>query len=167
MQLLELAAFLAPEPIPLTLFTEHAELLDEPLRTAAADPDALADAVGALVGYSLARRHADGFQVHRLVQAVIRHQLPPDRQQAIAHRAVALLAAASPGDPENPANWAGYARLAPHVLATGPLVDTSPAGRQLVLDTAHYLQAHGDSSGSRAVCEQVLDRWRVDPRPRC
>ena len=165
-QLLELAAFLAPEPVPLSLIHDHAALLGEPLRTAAADPDALADTLGALVGYSLARRHADGFQVHRLVQAVIRQQLPPDRQHAIAHRAVALLAAASPGDPENPASWAGYAQLAPHVLAAGPLVDSSPAGRQLVLDTAHYLRAHGDRSGSRAVCEQVLDRWRVDPRPR-
>ena len=56
-QLLELAAFLAPEPIPLSLFGDHADLLDEPLRATAADPDALADTVGALVGYSLARRH--------------------------------------------------------------------------------------------------------------
>src|SRR3712207_3928533 len=77
-QLLELAAFLAPDPIPLSLFGEHAELLDEPLRATAADPDALADALGALVGYSLARRHPDAFEVHRLVAAVIRHRLPPD-----------------------------------------------------------------------------------------
>jgi hypothetical protein len=53
-QLLELAAFLAPEPIPLRLFTAHPELLDEPLRTAAADPDALDDVLGAVVGLSLA-----------------------------------------------------------------------------------------------------------------
>src|SRR5205814_112017 len=121
-QLLELAAFLAPEPIPLTLVSEHAALLEEPLRATAADPDALADTVGALVGYSLARRHQDGFQVHRLVQAVIRHQLPADRQQATAEQVVALLAASAPGDPENPASWAGYAQLAPHVLATAPWV---------------------------------------------
>ena len=76
-QLLQLAAFLAPEPIPLSLIGEHAELLDEPLRITAADPDALADTVGALVGYSLTRRSTDGFQVHRLVQAVIRQQLSP------------------------------------------------------------------------------------------
>src|SRR5687768_4382324 len=51
-QLLELAAFLAPDPIPLTLFTGHPELLDEPLRTTAADPADLADTVGALARYS-------------------------------------------------------------------------------------------------------------------
>ncbi|HLK95736.1 MAG TPA: FxSxx-COOH system tetratricopeptide repeat protein, partial [Nocardioidaceae bacterium] len=162
-RLLELAAFLAPEAIPLTLFTSHPELLDGPLRGIAADPDALADTVGALVGYSLARRHPDGFQLHRLVQAVIRHQLETDRQQATAERVVALLAAAHPGDPEDPARWPAYAALAPHVLATAPLGDHSPAGRRLVLDTIHHLQAHGDSSGShaaRAGAEQLLDRCR-------
>ena len=69
-------------------------LLDEPLRGTAADSEALADTLGALVGYSLGRRHAGGFQLHRLVQAVIRHQLPPNRQQATAQRAVALLTGA-------------------------------------------------------------------------
>ena len=48
-QLLELAAFLAPEPIPLSLIHNQAALLGEPLRTVAADPDAVADTVGALV----------------------------------------------------------------------------------------------------------------------
>jgi len=159
-QLLELAAFLAPDPISLYLFGGHSALLDEPLRSTAADPDALADTVGALVGYSLAHRSPDGFRVHRLVQAVIRHQLPPDRQQATAERVVALLAAASPGDPDNSASWPGYAQLAAHVLAVGPLVDASSAGRRMVLDTIRYLQAHGDSPASRVVSEQLLDRWR-------
>jgi hypothetical protein len=160
-QLLELAAFLASEPIPLSVVRDHAELLDEPLSTTAADPDALADTVGALVGYSLARRHPDGFQVHRLVAAVIRHRMPPDRQQATAESVVALLAAAAPGDPANAVSWAGYAQLAPHVLAVGALIDHSPAGRQLVLDTSYYLQAHDDNRGSRAVGEPLLDRWRT------
>src|SRR4051794_30701407 len=113
-RLLELAAFLAPEPIPLSLFTGPPELLDEPLRSVAADPDALADTLGVLVGYSLVRRHPDGFQVHRLVQAVIRQQLSPDRQRASTESVMRLLAAASPGDPEESVNWTGYAQLAPH-----------------------------------------------------
>jgi hypothetical protein len=159
-QLLELAAFLAPEPIPLALFTGHPELLSEPLRGIAADPDALADTVGALVGYSLARRSPDGFQVHRLVQAVIRHQLPREHQQATAQHVVALLAAAHPGNPEDPATWPGYAQFVPHVLATTMLGDHSSAHRQLVLDTASYLETRGDIFGSRAVAEPVLDRWR-------
>jgi TIR domain/Tetratricopeptide repeat len=164
-QVLQLAAFLAPEPVLLALVGDHPELLDEPLRTIAADPDALADTVGALVGYSLARRHSDGFQVHRLVQAVIRQQVSPDRQQVSAKQVVALLAAAAPGDPEDPTSWPGYAQLAPHVLATAPLADSSPAGRDLVLGTVRYLQAHGDSPASRAVAEPLLDRWRANLGP--
>jgi hypothetical protein len=159
-QLLELSAFLAPEPIPLSLFGAQARLVDGPLRAVAADPDALADTVGALVGYSLARRHVDGFQLHRLLQGVIRDQLPSDRQQATAEGVVALLAAASPGDPDDSVAWAGYAALAPHVLATGPLGDHSAAGRRLVLNTIRYLQARGDSHASRAVADPLLDRWR-------
>ena len=121
----------------------------------------LADIVGTLVGYSLARRHPDGFQVHRLVQAAVRQQLPPDRQQATAERVVALLTAACPRDPVDPAGWAGYAAPAPHVLAAGPLVDQHPAGRQLMLDTIRYLEAKADGSGSRAVGAPLLDRWRA------
>jgi hypothetical protein len=103
--------------------------------------------------------------VHRLVQAIIRHQLPPDQQQATAQRVVTLLAAASPGDPEDPVNWDTYAELAPHVLATAPLGDHLPAGRQLVLDTTRYLHVHGDIRASRAFREQLLDRWRKNLGP--
>jgi hypothetical protein len=52
-QLLELAAFLAPEPIPLSLIHDRAALLGEPLRTAAADPDALADTLTAALTLAL------------------------------------------------------------------------------------------------------------------
>ena len=159
-QLLEIAAFLAPEPIPLALLKSHPELLSEPLRDLAADPDALDDTVGALVGYSLVRRHRHDFQVHRLVQAVIRNQLPPDQQQATSDQVLALLTAGSPGDPEDPRSWDGYTQLTSHVLATAPLGDDSPAGRRLLLDTARYLHARGDSSSSRAVSEPLLERWR-------
>ncbi len=158
-QLLELAAFLAPEPIPLTLFTGHPDLLPEPLRNSAADPDALADTVGKLVSYSLVR-HPDGFQVHRLVQAGIRQQLPLDRQQATAEQVGALLAAASPGAPEKPSSHGAYVQLAPHVLAIGSLGDSSPDARHLLLDTTSFLLAHGHTQGSRVVAEPLLDRWR-------
>jgi hypothetical protein len=43
--LLQLSAFLAPEPIPLSLFTHRPDLLDEPLRSSASDPDVLSDAL--------------------------------------------------------------------------------------------------------------------------
>jgi hypothetical protein len=73
--LLELCAYLAPEPIPLDLFTENAELLPGPLAAAAADPLAFSEAIGTLVDYSLAKRTPAGLQLHRLLQGVIRARL--------------------------------------------------------------------------------------------
>jgi hypothetical protein len=45
-QLLDLCAYLAPERIPLDLFTLHPDLLPEPLADAAADELAVNDAIG-------------------------------------------------------------------------------------------------------------------------
>ena len=158
--LLELSAFLAPEPIPLSLFTQRPDLLDEPLHSSAADPDALSDALGAAVGFSLARRQGDTFQLHRLVQSVIRHRIPAAEQDHLGATVVALVAAANPGDPNDPARWVDYARLAPHVLATGPLGDAHPENRKMMLATASYLYVREDAHARRLLAEEILDRWR-------
>ena len=71
-QLLEACAYLAPEPVPLDLFTAHPGLLPSPLSAAAADKLAFAEAIGVLADYSLATRTSAGLQVHRLVQAAVR-----------------------------------------------------------------------------------------------
>jgi hypothetical protein len=73
--LLELCAYLAPEPVPLDLFTEHAGALPAPLAAAAADELAFGEVIGTLVDYSLAKRTPSGLQLHRLVQGVIRARL--------------------------------------------------------------------------------------------
>lgn len=71
-QLLEICAYLAPEPIPLDLFTAHADLLPPPLSAAAADKLKFTETVRVLADYSLATRSRAGIQVHRLVQAATR-----------------------------------------------------------------------------------------------
>jgi hypothetical protein len=67
--------FLALEPIPLAIFTEHPEIIDQPLRSIVTDPDALANAIGAMVDFSLARRSRRGYQLHR---ATPNGHPPPD-----------------------------------------------------------------------------------------
>jgi hypothetical protein len=85
-QLLELCAYLAPEPIPLELMTAHPQHLPTPLDQVAADPLAFAETVGAVLDYSLARRTETGLVLHRLVQAVIRQSDPalPDESHPLA-----------------------------------------------------------------------------------
>jgi hypothetical protein len=75
-------------------------------------------------------------------------------------RALALLAAAHPGDPNDPASWRAYARLAPHVLATSPLGDDHPDTRRLMLATTRYLQLTADPRASQRITQELLDRWR-------
>jgi hypothetical protein len=72
LDLLRLAAQLAPEPIPFTLFTAHPDLLPEPLATVAGDPLKVADVTRLLCQRALARISTDHLQLHRLVQAVLR-----------------------------------------------------------------------------------------------
>ena len=59
-QLLDICAYLAPEPIPLDLFTSHPDQLPQPLSAAAADPLLFNDAVATVVDYSMAKRSQSG-----------------------------------------------------------------------------------------------------------
>lgn len=72
--LLRLAAVLAPEPIPLTLFTAHADRLPPVLATSAADPIAFAELTRQLRRRALAQVTPDSLQLHRLVQAILRNR---------------------------------------------------------------------------------------------
>jgi TIR domain/NB-ARC domain len=78
-QLLDLCAYLAPEGIPLDLFTGHPDLLADPLASAAADELAFDEAIAVLVDYSLLKRTETGLQIHRVLQGALRarHQHQP------------------------------------------------------------------------------------------
>ena len=149
-QLLGVCAYLAPEPVPLDLFTTHSTLLPAPLASAAADPLAFADVIAVLVDYSLAKRTSAGLQTHRLVLATTRarhdkvpappeksaerQQLPgrvPPRQEVgmTGHPltvALRLLKADAPTQIQDaPEDWLRWAVLLPHVLtATGYLLNS-------------------------------------------
>lgn len=103
MTLLILAAQLAPEPIPLTLFTAHPGQLPDPLATAAGDPLVFTGLTRLLRRAALARVGPDSLQLHRLLQAVLRDQ---PHQHDAPTVAVRLLRAAVPADPwGNPPSW--------------------------------------------------------------
>jgi hypothetical protein len=81
LELLGLAAHLAPEPFPVSVFATHPELLPPRLRAVAEDPLAFTDLLGVLRRRALARVEADSLQMHRLVQALLRTY----RQRRRAH----------------------------------------------------------------------------------
>jgi hypothetical protein len=149
--LLTRSAFLGPEPIPRDLFTRGPD---------ATDPFELADAIGAAAALSLLRRTPTGFDMHRLVQEVIRAHLPPADRDRIRAEVVDLLAAAHPGDPNDPVTWPAYADLVPHVFAIGDAVDAHPGARRLLIDALAYFNTISDTRDARRVAGGVHDRWR-------
>lgn len=72
LQILDICAYLAPEPIPLDMFTSNPDKLPQPLSGAAADLLLFNNAVATVVDYSMAKRSQSGLQLHRLVQAAVR-----------------------------------------------------------------------------------------------
>ncbi|MEV6796308.1 FxSxx-COOH system tetratricopeptide repeat protein [Streptomyces sp. NPDC051320] len=155
-RLLELCALLAPEPIPLELFTGSPERLI----TAAADPLAWDTTVGALAGLGLARREDSALLLHRLVQAATRAAMPDDVLATTRVSLCRALLAAVPhdihGDPDARPRWHG---LLPHVLAVTK--DDPPAG--CAADTAvllrlasEFLLQIGDRGVALPLCERAL-----------
>jgi len=104
-ELASVCAFLAPEPIPESLFTSAVSVLPTELAARAADPLAWRQTLAHLTRQSLARIDHRGLQMHRLTQAILRDRLTPAQATATRKRAEALLAASDPGDMPNPATW--------------------------------------------------------------
>lgn len=164
-QLLALAAWLAPEPLPLTVFTEHTDPLPEPLAGVAADPLAWAGLLGRLRHRALARVSPDSLVLHRVPAALLRAQPPiPEPDDAWPVLAVRLLCGAVPPDPWNrPETWTVWQSLLPHVLAcTDPdrPVDASAEDMDWLLDRmATYLIARGDPRVALPHFERAYARY--------
>jgi hypothetical protein len=181
LQLLNLLAWLAPEPVPLTLVTEHPQQLPEPLAGTLSDPIAATEMANTLRRYGLARVTPDGLQLHRVPAALLRARTTdqdPDRARPRRLRnrvvggwavtAVRLLRHAVPEDPwNNPAVWPAWRQLLPHVLAvTDPSrnLDTAGGAVAWLLDHAGaYLAASGEVDAARELSERAyhLDRARL------
>jgi hypothetical protein len=116
-ELLMLAAFLAPDDLPMPLLVAHHSQLSEPLSSATRDPMTLADAVAALRRYYLIGVTGDGLSVHQLLQTVIRGTLAPEAERTWAAAAVHLLYASFPVDSDEVGAWDHCQRLLPHMLA--------------------------------------------------
>jgi Tetratricopeptide repeat len=164
---LVLAAQLAPEPIPLILFTAHPDRLPEPLATAAADPLEFAQLTGVLRRRGLARLSVDHLQLHRLVQAIVRNgpHSGPDAEE-MGGAVLGLLRATVPPDPwNNPATWPAWRALLPHVLvATDATYGFDRANSQdaawLLTRAGNYLHTRGEPRPARPLLERAFELHR-------
>ncbi|GAA1033087.1 hypothetical protein GCM10009557_33680 [Virgisporangium ochraceum] len=164
MQLLQLCAFLAPEPISRCLLTGSPQIrilpeLDETLR----DPIQFSRAIREINRHGLARidHRNDTIQLHRLVQHVLIGQMADDQRKTLRHGVHLLLASSDPDDPDAPANWPRYGELYAHVVASGAFDCGHDPVRRLVLNEALYLFRWGDNDGGIEISQRALEAWRV------
>jgi tetratricopeptide (TPR) repeat protein len=158
--LLKLAAFLAPDEIPRRLIVNGAAYLPTDLTAAARDPILLDKAVGALRRSSLIETGADGFSVHRLVQAVTRDRMEQAESDNIIDNAVRVVNAAFLFDQNAPDTWAPAAKLLPHALAATSWAETRGSAQDetvgLLNGAGLLLQVRAEYAAARSTSERAL-----------
>ncbi|GAA4699190.1 hypothetical protein Prum_089080 [Phytohabitans rumicis] len=162
-QVMELFAFLAPEPISVAVLRRGRDAaMSEPLHQLLGSAVPLSRAIRELRRYGLAKVDPDQrMQVHRLVRLVMRDRLSPERYQEARSNVHRLLASANPASPDDPAAWRTYAEIGPHVLAAELIDADDEDARRVVLDQIRYLWVTGDYEGARRVGETAVAEWRT------
>ncbi|WP_329519816.1 FxSxx-COOH system tetratricopeptide repeat protein [Spirillospora sp. NBC_01491] len=162
LQLLQVCAFFAPEPISLRLLS-GARNVDGPPELVAAlgDPVRLGRAIRAINQYALAKiSHKDNtIMLHRLVQRVLVGRLDPDEADLLRSCGHQLMAKFDPEDPALPENWQRYADLLPHILYSGIVRSNDRWTRQLVLNEIAFLFQWGDDRGFLSLAEATVREW--------
>ncbi|TYB49537.1 FxSxx-COOH system tetratricopeptide repeat protein [Actinomadura chibensis] len=163
-ELLELCALFAPEPIPLAMLATDADtVLPSALGGTLGDSLALDLALRDLRRFALARVDPARrtVEVHRLIQAVVRRKesMSPLRRVGLAHAVHLLLLRHAPADPADPANWPRFKEIQPHLLPSEVYDCDLPEVRGLVLSQVRYLQASGDRRSARELGEPARLRW--------
>jgi hypothetical protein len=148
--LLTLAAWLGPAPVPVTLLTDHPDVLPEPL-AGAARTSGLADHAALLDRRGLARVTDDDLVLHPMVAGLLTDRTAAEHAAdgGWAAIVVRLLAAAAPDRPaRDHSTWPTWRWLLPHVVAaTDPArrLETVAAEVGMLLGAAGtYLAARGD-----------------------
>jgi tetratricopeptide (TPR) repeat protein len=164
-QLLELLAFMAPLPVPVSLLHLGRDAqVTPPLGRVLYRTDELSKQALHLGRYGLAQVSSDGQQVqlHRLVQRVVRDGLS-DADARIrrldVHR---LLAAADPGKPDDSRTWSQHGEIGPHLISSDALHSTETAAREAVLHQIRYLERIGDFEASARLGRSAVEAWRAE-----
>jgi tetratricopeptide (TPR) repeat protein len=159
-----LFAFLGGEPVPLSLLRSGAKAdVNDALRRVLEASIPLNRTVRTLTTYGLAKVDPlQRVQVHRLVQLVLRDTLSPEQHAQAQRNVQIILAAASPGDPDEFGGFARQREIGPHIEPAGMILATDLGARQVVLDHARYLYISGDYENSRYLATLAAEAWQQE-----
>ncbi|WP_026124370.1 FxSxx-COOH system tetratricopeptide repeat protein [Nocardiopsis baichengensis] len=163
LRLLQVCAFLAPQPIPRRLFNgarniegpqEFLEILSDPTVR-------LGRVLRSIDRYALARMdHRNGtFQLHKLVQETLKLPLTDEQRSEYRHCAHQLLANFEPDAPESVMDWPRYAELQPHIWETEQWDCQSGWCRHLVCNQIRFLHLWGRPRAARTLAETTIRHW--------
>ncbi|MFF0741315.1 FxSxx-COOH system tetratricopeptide repeat protein [Streptomyces sp. NPDC004111] len=163
LQLLQVCAFFAPEPIDWDLFSAvRGVAAPTALRATLDDPIQLGRAVREIGRYALARidHRKSTIQLHRLVQRVLVQQMNSQERAEMRHCAHEILANADPRNPRRSAEWPRYSSLLPHVRTSQMADCEDPWVRELVLNEARFLLSRSDYTEALDVADNAAGIWR-------
>ncbi len=165
--LLRLMAHLAPEPIPVGLFEEGGERIEGAITLLASEqavdpPSSSVDVLAALAEitrYSLASLRDGSVRVHRLVQEVVRSQVPPETRATWVGLTAQLVDGYAPDEPGDVRTWPLWDLLRSHLeriieLAEREAVLELTTG--LMANLAHLLYVKGLYSQAEPAMRRAL-----------
>ena len=161
LELLRRCAFFGPEPIPMDLLPRARYVLGPPLSELYSDPILVSRANRELGRYALARldNYRKTLQVHRLIQKLIRDEMPEAEAGRIREEVHLLLAAADRGDPDDQEHWSRYQDLLAHIRPAGVLASPLSQARQLTLNIVRYLFVAGQYAAALLIIDEALQFW--------
>ena len=167
-RLLELCACFGSDPISLTLLNSD-EMINALIpydRRLKAARSVLGLLITDITRYSLAKVNRDvgsnSVQLHRLIQLAILDQMPSgDYREDTKHEVHMILAGARPrqGDTDDPANWARYSLIWPHLGPSEVWNCDGEEPRQLLIDRIRYLWKRGDFADALRVARRLEAQW--------
>jgi len=165
-RMLELCAFFASDPISLDMIysEEMAHLLaryDDTLR----ERLVLGRVVRELSRFALAKVDPgnNSLTVHRLVQAVVRERMSPERQDDACHDVHLILHGAIPrGSADNPADWHRFDQILPHLVPSRASACGNEETRQMLIDMVRYLWKRNDFERAMTLGQQLAETWEAE-----
>jgi hypothetical protein len=164
-RLLQLCAFFAPEPIPMTLL-QNDQMIKSlvPYNQQLREPRMIGALNRAIARYSLAKvdRGTNAVQVHRLIQAFVRASMGTEAEVIKAtHEVHRVLTAARPtqGEVDDPANWKEYDQIWPHLGPSRAAECEQDETRQLLIERVRYLWRRGQLDEALEFGAQLADNW--------
>ena len=164
LQLLTLVAWLAPEPVPLTVVTGQGQLLPAPLAEVADDQLSVGELVGILRRRGMATITSKVIQLHRVPAGLLRARTGKARFAKLGCNwpglSVRILHAVAPDNAwNNPSAWPIWQSLLSHVLvACDPSRDLSDVVDDLcwlLRDAGDYIQSRGEPAAALPLFERA------------